>query len=120
VGGDGTTHLNAFRHDANAWATLMAGFTTVQSMGSPGELPLRDAIVNGSLPGPRILSAVGALSGRGEQTGTPEEIRVFIRKQKQAGADLIRSCMPSGRLSAPQLSPTVRKSSTAWGRRMTI
>jgi imidazolonepropionase-like amidohydrolase len=28
--------------------------------------------------------------GRGEQTGKPEEIRAFVRKQKQAGADLIK------------------------------
>jgi imidazolonepropionase-like amidohydrolase len=90
VGADGTTHEDAFRHASNAWATLMAGFTTVQSMGSPGELALRNAITNRSLPGPRILTAVGALSGRGEQTGAPEEIRAFIRKQKQAGADLVK------------------------------
>jgi imidazolonepropionase-like amidohydrolase len=90
AGGDGTTHDDAFRHASNAWATLMAGFTTVQSMGAPGELALRNAIANGSLPGPRILTAVEALSGRGEQSGTPEEIRAFIRKQKQAGADLIK------------------------------
>jgi len=90
VGGDGTTHEDAFRHASNAWATVMAGFTTVQSMGSPGELALRNAIANGSLSGPRILTAVGALSGRGEQTGTAEEIRAFVRKQKEAGADLIK------------------------------
>src|SRR4030095_5281297 len=90
AGGDGTTQEDAFRHASNAWATFMAGFTTVQSMGSPGSLPLRDAIANGSLPGPRILTAVGALVGRGEQTGTQEEIRAFIRRQKEAGADLIK------------------------------
>jgi imidazolonepropionase-like amidohydrolase len=28
--------------------------------------------------------------GRGEQTGTPDEIRAFVRKQKAAGADLIK------------------------------
>jgi imidazolonepropionase-like amidohydrolase len=64
VGGDGTTQEDAFRHASNAWATLMAGFTTVQSMGSPGSVALRDAIANGSLPGPRILTAVEALGGR--------------------------------------------------------
>jgi imidazolonepropionase-like amidohydrolase len=90
VGGDGTTHEDALRHASNAWVTLMGGFTTVQSMGPPSELVLRDAIASGSLPGPRILTAAGALSGRGEQTGTPEEIRDFIRKQKQAGADLVK------------------------------
>ena len=28
--------------------------------------------------------------GRGEKTGTPDEIRAFVRKQKEAGADLIK------------------------------
>ncbi len=42
------------------------------------------------LPGPRILTAVEPLMGRGEQTGTPEEIRAYVRRQKEAGADLIK------------------------------
>jgi len=75
---------------ANAWATLMAGFTTVQSVGSPADIPLRDAIARGHLAGPRILTAAQPLLGQGEQTGTPDEIRAFVRKQKEAGADLIK------------------------------
>ena len=74
----------------NALVTLMAGFTTVQSLGSPADVLLRDAIAKGNLPGPRILTAVEPLFGRGEQTGTPEEISAFIRKQKTAGADVIK------------------------------
>src|SRR6185295_13693445 len=58
VGGDGTGQDDAYRTASNAWATLMAGFTTVQSMGSPGDLSLRSAIASGSLPGPRILTAI--------------------------------------------------------------
>ena len=80
----------AYQVASNAWVTLMAGFTTVQSVGSPADLPLRDAIRKGLLPGPRILTAVETLTGRGEQTGTPDEIRAFVRKQKKAGADLIK------------------------------
>jgi imidazolonepropionase-like amidohydrolase len=68
----------------------MAGFTTVQSVGSPTDLPLRDAIARGELPGPRILTAVEPLIGRGDQTGTPDQIRAFIRKQKESGADVIK------------------------------
>src|SRR5437016_12484572 len=68
----------------------MAGFTTIQSVGSPTDVPLRDAIAKGLLPGPRILTAIEPLTGRGERTGTPAEIRAFIRKQKEAGADLIK------------------------------
>jgi imidazolonepropionase-like amidohydrolase len=80
----------ALRTASNAWVTLMAGFTTVQSMGSSAEVHLRDAIAQGLLPGPRILTAVEPLTGQGEKTGTPDEIRVYIRKQKEAGADFIK------------------------------
>jgi imidazolonepropionase-like amidohydrolase len=90
AGAGETTPEAAYRAAANAWLTLMAGFTTVQSVGSPTDIPVRDAIAKGALPGPRILSAVEPLVGRGEQTGTPDEIRAFVRKQKQAGADLIK------------------------------
>jgi imidazolonepropionase-like amidohydrolase len=68
----------------------MAGFTTVQSVGSPNDVPLRDAIAKGLLPGPRILTAVEPLVGKAEKTGTPEEIREFVRRQKEAGADVIK------------------------------
>jgi len=68
----------------------MAGFTTIQSLGSPTDIPLREAISKGQLPGPRILTAVEPLIGRGEQTGTPDDIRAFVRKQKLAGADVIK------------------------------
>jgi imidazolonepropionase-like amidohydrolase len=69
---------------------MMAGFTTIQSLGSPADVPLRDAIANGLLPGPRIITAVEPLMGQGEQTGTPDEIRAFVRRQKEAGADVIK------------------------------
>ncbi|MDT7809161.1 MAG: hypothetical protein QOJ70_2974 [Acidobacteriota bacterium] len=90
AGADETTQEAAYRAASNAWLTLMAGFTTVQSVGSPTDLPLRDAIAQGTLPGPRILTAAEPLEGQGEKTGTPDEIRAYIRKQKQAGADLIK------------------------------
>jgi imidazolonepropionase-like amidohydrolase len=90
AGGGGTTPYATYAAAANAWATLMAGFTTVQSVGSPNDLPLRDAIARGALPGPRILTSAEALLGRNQQSGTPEKIRAFIRKQKEAGADVIK------------------------------
>jgi imidazolonepropionase-like amidohydrolase len=90
AGQGGTSVEAAYGAASNAWLTLMAGFTTIQSLGSAADVPLRDAIAKGLLPGPRILTSVEALTGRGQQTGTPEEIRAFVRKQKQAGADLIK------------------------------
>ena len=90
AGADGTTQFAAYQSASNAWLTLMAGFTTVQSVGSPTDVPLRDAIAKGAIPGPRILTAIEPLEGKGEKTGTPDEIRAFVLKQKQAGADLIK------------------------------
>ncbi len=88
AGGGGTTPEAAYAAASNTWLTLMAGFTTVQSMDSA--VAVRGAIASGALPGPRILTVVEALTGRGDQTGTPEEIRAYVRKQKEAGADLIK------------------------------
>src|SRR5258708_17426816 len=45
----------------NAYATLMGGFTTVQSVGGPEDGELRYAIGRGILPGPRILTSLGQI-----------------------------------------------------------
>jgi len=71
----------------NAYVTLMAGFTTVQSVGAMSDKPLRDAINRGVLPGPRILSSLGQISN---QKWTTDQIREQIRKLKAEGADLIK------------------------------
>jgi imidazolonepropionase-like amidohydrolase len=77
----------AFYAAGNAWLTLINGFTTVQSVGAAADKDLRDAIARGVLPGPRILTSMGSLS---ERTGTPDQIREYVKKQKEAGADLIK------------------------------
>src|SRR5205823_6558255 len=66
AGAGETTQEAAYRAASNAWLTLMAGFTTVQSVGSPTDVPLRESIAQGMLPGPRILTAVEPLFGQGE------------------------------------------------------
>ena len=71
----------------NAYTTLMAGFTTVQSVGAASEKPLRDAINRGVLPGPRILTSMGSI---GNAKWTPDQIRERIRAMKAEGADLIK------------------------------
>jgi imidazolonepropionase-like amidohydrolase len=68
----------------------MAGFTTIQSVGTPADILLRDAIAKGALPGPRVLTSAEPIMGKGAETETPDEIRAFVRKQKQSGADLIK------------------------------
>jgi imidazolonepropionase-like amidohydrolase len=77
----------AFYAAENAWVTLINGFTTVQSVGAPADKELRDAIARGVLPGPRILSSLGSCN---ENTGGPEELRAYVHKQKDAGADLVK------------------------------
>ena len=71
----------------NAYVTLMAGFTTVQSVGAMSDKVLRDAINRGVLPGPRILSSLGQISNA---KWTPDQIREQIRKLKAEGADLVK------------------------------
>ena len=71
----------------NAYAMLMAGVTTVQSLGSPVDEHIRDAIARGTLPGPRILTSLRSVNVR---TGSPEDIRRFVGAQKTGGADVIK------------------------------
>src|SRR5437763_8204548 len=56
AGADETTQAAADRAASNAGLTLMTGLATVQSVGSPTDVPLRDAIARGRRPGPRILT----------------------------------------------------------------
>src|SRR5690242_8771758 len=56
AGQGGTAPEAVYAAASNAYVTLMAGFTTVQSVGSPADIPLRDAINRGEIPGPRILT----------------------------------------------------------------
>ena len=80
----------ALANASNIWVTLMGGFTTVQSVGARGDIDLRTATANGTLPGPRVLTAVRPLQGRGADTGTPDQIRQYIDQVKADGADLIK------------------------------
>ena len=70
---------------ANLLATLHAGFTTVQNVGSPGDAAFRERVASGELPGPRILTSLGQVN-----RGTPDELRAAVRKLKDSGADVIK------------------------------
>ena len=72
---------------ANAYATLMGGFTTVQCLGQPIEGDLRDLIETGAIPGPRVLTSLRSVN---ENTGDPAQIREYVRKMKEDGADVIK------------------------------
>ena len=73
-----------------AWETLMGGFTTVQTVGDPMEAPLRDAIRDHGFPGPRVLTSLAWIEGKGDSTGTPDQLRALVRERKAQGADLIK------------------------------
>jgi imidazolonepropionase-like amidohydrolase len=71
----------------NAWVTLMAVFTTVQSVGAASDKALRTAIARGLLPGPRLLSSLGQIAN---PKMTPDEMRAAVRRFKADGADLVK------------------------------
>ncbi len=75
---------------ANAWKTLTAGFTTVQSVGSPADKDLREAVAHGGVLGPRIMTSLEPIVGRSEASGTPDELRAMVRQRAEQGADVIK------------------------------
>ena len=72
---------------SNAWVTLQGGVTTVQSLGAMVDLPLREAIEKGDLPGPRILTSGNAVTAG---TGDPAAIRAHVDRMADAGVDVIK------------------------------
>jgi imidazolonepropionase-like amidohydrolase len=71
----------------NAYRTLMGGITTVQSLGSETDKPLRDAIARGVIPGPRILTSLEPIT---DNKLTPDQLREAVRKRKAEGADVVK------------------------------
>jgi len=82
--------LTALAGAANNWKMLAAGFTTVQSLGSPLDKDLRDAMDRFGMPGPRILTSLEPITGRGDATGTPDELRAMVQQRAKDGADVIK------------------------------
>ena len=72
---------------ANAYVTLTAGFTTIQSVGSPEDADLKDAMDRRGLPGPRLLTSLEPLDAN---TGLPDDFRRAVRERKTQGADLVK------------------------------
>ena len=71
----------------NAYVTLMAGFTTIQSPGQANDVELRDLAARGIFPSPRILTSIRQLN---ERSGTADEIREKVRQLKKDGADVVK------------------------------
>ncbi len=113
---------SAIRGVVYAERTLRAGFTTVRDLGGRGaNLALRNAVRQGWIPGPRILTAGKAISitgGHGDHTtgsrfdlfdpppdfeegiaDGPDACRAAVRHQVRRGADLIKVTATGGVLS---------------------
>ncbi len=118
----------------NAAKTLRAGFTAVRNVGASGysDAALRDSIVAGEIPGPRVLvsgPALGITGGHCDNNLLPSEFhyreagvadgpweaRAKVREVVKYGADLIKICASGGVLSkgdqpgTPQYSPEEMK-----------
>lgn len=95
--------------------TLEAGFTTVRNVGAEfyADVGLREAIDNGFIPGPRVVTAtyaIGATGGHCDSTffppsmqevspaviDSPEEGRRMVRKLRKYGAQAIKICATGG------------------------
>lgn len=66
---------------------LWSGITTVQSMGSLDEAPFRDAVADGSIEGPRVLTSLNPIS---DEKLTLDSLRALVRQRKAQGADAIK------------------------------
>jgi imidazolonepropionase-like amidohydrolase len=85
---DGDTPARGALSEAgNAYATLRAGFTTLQSPGSRPDKDVRDAIARGEIPGPRLLTSLEPLN---EGTGGAEELRKAVAQRRAEGADFVK------------------------------
>jgi imidazolonepropionase-like amidohydrolase len=86
-GAKSTPQQAALAAAANLYATLMGGFTTVQSLGAELDADLRAQIASGAIAGPRLLTSLRQLD---ENTGDPAQIRQFVRRMKAGGADVVK------------------------------
>ncbi|MFN8058236.1 MAG: amidohydrolase family protein [Vicinamibacterales bacterium] len=71
----------------NLHATLMSGFTTVQSIGEPEDVALREASNRGHIAAPRLYTSIRPVT---EETGSPDAIREFVRGVVKDGADVVK------------------------------
>jgi imidazolonepropionase-like amidohydrolase len=94
--------LLAGEPEANASATLLAGFTTVQDLGAVGygNLELRDKIASGQVVGPRVVASgpwLGISGGicdfQGIGVRGAQAFRERVREDVARGADLIKVCV---------------------------
>lgn len=73
--------------EENAYRALLAGITTVQSIGSNLDRELRDAIARGTIPGPRVITSLDWIT---PADGDANALRLAVRQRVAAGADVIK------------------------------
>ncbi len=107
--------LTGARH---ARETLLAGFTTIRNVGANGyaDVALRDAIIAGDVPGPRMLvsgPALGITGGHCDDNLLPyqwhhsaegvadgvDAVRQKVREVIKYGADVVKFCASGGVMS---------------------
>jgi imidazolonepropionase-like amidohydrolase len=108
----------AVRGVVNARKTLLAGFTVARNLGATGyaDVAVRDAIENGSIPGPRLQVSgqmLGSTGGHCDNNKLPAEYGVSnggvadgpwaarqrVRENRKYGADVIKFCATGGTMS---------------------
>lgn len=113
-----STTDEAIRGVVNARKTLMAGFTIARNLGAAGyaDVSVRNAIDDGSIPGPRLQVsgvAIGSTGGHCDNNKLPVEygvseagvadgpwaVRQKVRENKKYGADVIKFCATGGTTS---------------------
>lgn len=90
IGGPGSKEPpqeTALYTEGDAYKILLGGFTTIQSVGAEIDKPVRDLINQQVIPGPHILTSLRVIT---DATGTPDQIRAFVRKMKADGADEVK------------------------------
>lgn len=88
AGNDGDTPTqSALAVARNLRRMLLSGVTTAQSMGSSDDAAYRDALQNGSIAGPRLITTLNPITN--EQL-TPDSLRALVRERKAHGADAIK------------------------------
>src|SRR5262249_40367969 len=97
---------------SNLYATLMGGFTTVQSVGAELDADLRDFIAAGALPGPRLITSLRSIN---ENTGDPERIRAYVQKMKADGADVVKLFATASIRDGGKMTMTVDQINAACG-----
>lgn len=66
---------------------LRSGVTTAQSLGDAQDAALREALHDGSIEGPRLITTLGGITN-GQLT--PDSLRSIVRSRKADGADAIK------------------------------